>query len=384
VNIKNRSLRIVLMGAGIISLGILVTECSGSSSSATATSNNPIKGTALTFTTGQAADVVIGQPNFVSNSNGTGLLNQLGDPWGNTVVSGTKFLVSDVGNNRILVFNTIPTANGATADLAITQSLYTSSLAVSASGALFAGADDSSVPIPFWSSIPTTDVAPTNSLGSPLGLSRTQASYTDAISVVGNKMIAADAGNSRIMVWIPVPTTNSPSATFELGQANFTSNSSGSGVYSSSAPYMNSPEGVTTDNDHLYVSDTQNNRILGWKSFPSGNTAPDFVLGQTDFTGGSPGLSATQFNFPTNIVTNGVQLFACDTQNHRVLIWNTLPTTTDAAPDVVLGQADFVSNAAPNPPTANSMNTPTGIYVTDTQLFVTDRQNHRVLIYNSL
>jgi len=379
MNIKNKSLRIVLMGVAIVLLGVFVTECS-SNSSAAANTNEPIIGTKLNFTTGQAADVVIGQADMASNTNGSGM-NQFGDPWGNPVVSGTKLLVSDDGNNRILVFNTIPTAPNATADLALT-SHYTSSLAVSNSGALFAGADDSSVPIPFWNSIPVADVAPDHSLGNPLGRSITQVSYTDAISVVGNKMIAADAGNSRIMVWIPVPTSDTPSATFELGQADFISGSASSGVYNSAGPYMDTPEGVTTDNDHLYVSDTHNNRILGWSSFPSGNSAPDFVLGQTDFTGNTSGLSATAFNFPSNIVTNGVQLFACDTQNNRVLIWNTLPTTTNAAPDVVLGQPDFVTNTALNPPTANSLNNPTGIYVTDTQLFVVDRQNHRVLIYN--
>ena len=41
--------------------------------------------------------------------------------------------------------------------------------------------------------------------------------------------------------------------------------------------------------------------------------------------------------------SNQVKLFVNDRLNHRVLIFNTIPQDATAQPDVVLGQADFVS-----------------------------------------
>ena len=64
--------------------------------------------------TGVAADVVIGQSDFVSASAGTSL-SGLSAPSGVTTLNG-KLFISDVTNNRILIFNSIPTSNGISAD----------------------------------------------------------------------------------------------------------------------------------------------------------------------------------------------------------------------------------------------------------------------------
>ena len=43
------------------------------------------------------------------------------------------------------------------------------------------------------------------------------------------------------------------------------------------------------------------------------------------------------------------KLYVADTQNYRVLIWNSFPTTNNQAPDVVLGQPDFTTRMHPRP-----------------------------------
>ena len=46
-------------------------------------------------------------------------------------------------------------------------------------------------------------------------------------------------------------------------------------------------------------------------------------------------------------IQNG-KLYIADTQNHRVLIFNSIPTANGAAADVVLGQPDFSTFVEPD------------------------------------
>jgi hypothetical protein len=50
---------------------------------------------------------------------------------------------------------------------------------------------------------------------------------------------------------------------------------------------------------------------------------------------------------------------------------------------LVLGQPDFTSNRAPNPPTASSLSYPLGITFDASNLWVCDNYNHRVLMYKA-
>ncbi|MGH8506095.1 MAG: hypothetical protein ACRETM_09030 [Stenotrophobium sp.] len=193
-----------------------------------------------------------------------------------------------------------------------------------------------------------------------------------------------------------------PYAFAELGQPNY--NSAGSnfsakpsavnakGVaspFGGAAVYVNGPTTL------FYVADTGNNRILGWKSIPlSSSTPPDFVLGQSNFTSNSLGANANQLNGPSSVrvETNPanpavVRLVVADTGNSRVLVWNTLPTTTAAAADEVIGQSGFgVANSNPNQgaaaPSATTLKGPTDAAIAFGKMFIVDNGNDRVLIYN--
>ena len=60
---------------------------------------------------GEPADVVLGQPDFTSNA---AAVTAAGMDWAPTVTSnGTQIAVADCDANRVLVWNAFPTANGA-------------------------------------------------------------------------------------------------------------------------------------------------------------------------------------------------------------------------------------------------------------------------------
>lgn len=74
--------------------------------------------------------------------------------------------------------------------------------------------------------------------------------------------------------------------------------------------------------------------------FHTGQNA-DLMLSGVDFNNtGGPLL----FNHPTGLASDGARFLLCDRFNNRVLIWNTLPGTCDAQPDLVLGQKSFFTN----------------------------------------
>ena len=122
---------------------------------------------------------------------------------------------------------------------------------------------------------------------------------------------------------------------------------------------MHTPTAVATDGLHVAVADTDNNRVLIWNSIPRTiNQAADVVLGQADFTHSvvSPTPTASSLRGPAGVWFQNGKLFVADTQDYRVLIWNTIPTANNAPADIVLGQSDFNggSQAACNPVNTSS------------------------------
>lgn len=125
-----------------------------------------------------------------------------------------------------------------------------------------------------------------------------------------------------------------------LGQTDFISGTS----YTRSASSLTTPLDVWSDGTKLMVFNQ--NRVTVWNTFPtSNNQAGDIVIGQSDFTANVDAISRTNFrayNYQ-QLTSNGTMVAICDYQSHRVLIWNTFPTTNLAPCDIVLGQSDYTS-----------------------------------------
>ena len=117
---------------------------------------------------------------------------------------------------------------------------------------------------------------------------------------------------------------------------------------------------------------------------PACGGAADVVLGQPDFKTIDPAATQTGMSLPTAVATDGKVLAVADTDNNRVLIWKTIPTTNNKAADIVVGQSDFTTTATVVPPTAKSLRGPQGVWIQNGKLYVADTQDHRVLIYNNI
>lgn len=114
---------------------------------------------------------------------------------------------------------------------------------------------------------------------------------------------------------------------------------------------------VATDGTIVAIADTDNNRVLIYNTIPaSPGAAANVVLGQPDFTTSqTPSTTASSMRGPEGVWIAGGKLFVADTRNSRVLIWNHIPTSNNQPADIVLGQPNFTSD---NEPAAGN-NTPT-------------------------
>lgn len=219
--------------------------------------------------------------------------------------------------------------------------------------------------------------------GSP-GTTRQKMDLPIGIWVDSNDTLwVADSDNHRVLRFDTVsnnPIQNS-TADAVLGQPDFTTGTAGSGA----AGFQNPTSVAVSGNGALFVSCANAHRILRFNSagtLASGLNNANAVLGQLDFTGTAPGLSATQMDEPYGAtITPDDSLWVCDSDNHRALRFDLASTRpSGAAANGVVGQANFATNA---PATTNrGLDNPyNNIPFVDAtgSLWVPDTENNRVL-----
>ncbi len=200
-------------------------------------------------------------------------------------------------------------------------------------------------------------------------------------------MAIADAWNHRVLIWDSLPEAHNVPADRVLGQADFTSGEANRGRTEASENSMHWPYGVSWQNDHLLVADSENRRVLIWEGLPETGQPPDTVLGQRDFTcrdenaGADP--SAMSMRWPHGIALWRGRLCVSDAGNNRIMIWNDgIPQRNGAPCDLVLGQATDTlvdHNQSLYWPRANSLNMPYAITAMQDWLLVADTANSRLL-----
>lgn len=359
----------------------------------------------LSFTDGEAATVVMGQTSFTASS-AQASIQHLDHPVGAPALVGGKLYIPDTGNHRVVGFGTVPSGSGALFSIllgklpgqwtdggspASTQRTTLSGPAGVASvhGGL-AIADTGNSRVLLWTGAPSTSSSLASSvLGQPGFTTSTpncQAAYLDhprAVISVAGRIIVADTGNNRILVWNDTSPTSGTAANLVLGQTSFTSCGANAGT-TRSATTLASPGAVWSDGTRLVVADTANHRVLIWTSFPTSNgQAANFVLGQSTMAAATPADGTDGLSSPSSVTSNGNQLFVADTGNHRVLVYSGFPTADHEPAKRVLGQADF-TNTDPNRTTgtaADTLSSPQGVQVYDGMLMVADTGNSRELIY---
>jgi uncharacterized protein (TIGR03437 family) len=173
-----------------------------------------------------------------------------------------------------------------------------------------------------------------------------------AVASDGTRVAVADTDNNRVLIWNRFPTSNSQPADVVLGQTDFDR-----AVAAISQTAMRGPQGVWIQGNRLFVADTQNNRILIWNSIPtSNNQGADLVLGQPDFNSGftrdlqDPQPTVNNLLNPVSVTSDGQRLYVADLGHNRVLIWNSIPSRSQTPPDTVLGQPSFTEARGNNSP----------------------------------
>ena len=145
------------------------------------------------------------------------------------------------------------------------------------------------------------------------------------------------------------------------------------------ADTMYGPRGVWFDDEVLVVADSGNHRVLIWRGVPGADhAAADVVLGQPDFASEGPKL----MHLPTGVAVIEGRLVVADSWHHRLLVWDRVPTESDAAPDRVIGQADFDAvepNRGDVAARRDGFYWPYAFGVVGGRFFVADTGNRRVL-----
>lgn len=206
------------------------------------------------------------------------------------------------------------------------------------------------------------------------------------------RVIAADTGNHRLLVWPDLPTADGAEAAVVVGQPDARSEGPQAGGRGPQRG-LHLPTGLARHGDLLLVADAWNHRVLGFDAtLDVDDPEPVWVLGQDDLAGvaanrgGEP--DGSSLYWPFGVLVHEDWLWVADTGNRRVLGWHGLPGDPGGPggpvrrpADVVLGQPtpqDRAENRG-GEPSADSFRWPHQLAVLDGVLWVADAGNHRLL-----
>lgn len=151
----------------------------------------------------------------------------------------------------------------------------------------------------------------------------------------GTRFLLCDRFNNRILVWNTLPDHWDSPPDLVLGQPDMISNNPGTGKHQ-----LNWAGNASLgSNGKLAVADTENDRILLWNSFPAANAEPaDVSLHLPLFT--LPG-TPVQYGWPWGVWTDGNRLAAVATSGAAILFWNTFPLADNTPPDYIVHLPEF-------------------------------------------
>ncbi|KQT12245.1 NHL repeat-containing protein [Ramlibacter sp. Leaf400] len=371
----------------------------------------PVEPPATSFQSFAAAAAVFGQQGFESAGPNGGADMPSGatlfDPASIAVADDGKVFIADTANQRVLVLAQVPDGQQQGAAFVVGQpdalsggdnglpDGFASPNSVSVRAGRMVVADTSAHRVLIYEAVPTDFGArPTVVVGQPNMDSRDP--ECDGFSLNGpraayvtpqGKLIVADTGNSRVLIWNSVPTVEEQGrrADTVLGQSSFGNCAPNrGGGFTPHRNTLRAPDGIWSDDTRLAVVDSGNHRVLLWddiRGIQLGQNASR-VLGQADFDSAvRNGPQDDSLEFPRAVAADEKHLAVSDGQN-RVLIWNGWPAQDGQAANVVLGQRDFLRNDLDNSfESAQSLDSPYGITFHQGKLLVIDQGNNRLLVF---
>jgi sugar lactone lactonase YvrE len=314
---------------------------------------------------GEAAVNVLGQPNFTSNNCCTLDANETGFIESMTYDSNNQRLFIGDGHRRVLVFDVASITNNEDAVNVLGQ-------------ADFETEDQHCYYEP--------DITAAGFCNYATGLT-----YDTA----NDWLFVSDQANYRVMVFDAAAITDGEDAVHVLGQPDLTTGN----CCSVTAGTISDARGLTYDvsTKRLFVGDagfSGANRILVYdlNTFTDGEDAVN-VLGHDDFTSsncntpsGTPAVDNLCGPYGTYFDTNTGLLYVADTFNHRVMMFDVDAITDGEDAYNMFGQDDFIYNPENGrlQPNAHGLDGPFSLALdtSNHRLFVGDRWNYRVLVYN--
>ena len=327
--------------------------------------------------TGTKPDFVLGQADFNSATAGYGL-NQMNWPVG-IATDGTRLYVADAHNNRILVWNSLPSKSGQSADWAINlvdsdagapldrELLWPWAVWTNGKKLIVTGTVNGKVLI--WNSLPGSSADEPDLVLNTGGTPRTIITDGESYLLVGDHNIeTANGSEAGTRVWTSFPTSSSQKQDFVLsgtskggcqlsdgrivlfGDANIDFYS-GKPTGSDWKPSMTISGGIKDPDDddtyyfynggdfnqvieaggRLYVCCYNGNKVVGFQTIPTKATAkPDIVIGGSDKNEEVLLNHHVYQNLKPD--TDGQKLVATDDFNGYLLIWDTLPGEDKAEP----------------------------------------------------
>lgn len=349
------------------------TNTPSSSTTNTSSNNTPVTTNTGAFTTGQDADLVVSALGF-NQSGGALLFNHPGG----IDSDGQRLVLADRRNNRVLIWHTAPTAN-TPPDLVLGQPDFGSNdpgtgrnnlnwpTAVSTAGGKLVVADANNKRLLIWSSFPTH-----NAQAADLVIQRRTLGWSWGVWTDGSKLVATGIDNGGyVHTWNRFPTRDHQVEDLLI---------TGQGT-------LGTPRGIVCNGTSLITGDhnprlntaghTQGSHV--WQRLPTSDTAADFFLQdpqdpqfawlQGEWAGNQllllgrtlhiwngvpssatthPALSIDGFQFTggdgADIAVAGSRVYISESNGNKVLVYNSVPTSRNQAPDFAIGAPDIYTN----------------------------------------
>ncbi len=193
----------------------------------------------LPTTTGAEPDVVLGQLDFTANACEWAGVGDSLSVW----LANDKLFVADYNSHRVLIWNDIPTENGVTADLVLGQETFDGcDGSTSASGLGFPNSvwsdgervvvtDGGNDRVLIWNTFPTSNGQAADVVlgqedmdtGTSSGISASSFEMLSSVTSNGNQLFVGECRDplSRILIWDEFPKENNVPADHVLGSSDF-------------------------------------------------------------------------------------------------------------------------------------------------------------------
>jgi hypothetical protein len=300
-------------------------------------------------------DVVLGQDDSSAterNAGGQAGASSLQYPSG-IWSDGTRLIVADAWNHRVLIWHTMPTEHGQPADVVLGQPDF--------------GHNEPNVKGVGAKPGP-------NTLYWPYGV------FSD-----GKSLWIADTGNRRILFFEQIPLENGAPADAVIGKPDFYTRD-----YENEDPIWPYSIKISAEGS-MVVADTQYYRVLFWRNWRDAFTQKaETVVGQPDLDsngmnqfGLAPAAHTLSWCYDACFYQKG--LLVADAGNSRVLRFSEIPVQSSPTADGLIGKPDFNTgseNAETVFGTDQNLYWPFSICPQGNLLAVADTGNHRIIFYD--